>query len=161
MNDKLIIKKPFEIIENNWEKEVEREEETIFNSEEYIYEAEVVEKGNYDLASEIVHQPPLLKETNEPLFCVEIRLNDCYFTKAGTLTSFLWFHDKVQNVCLKKVGEAKKLLKKIENGTVRIVDSWGLETEKSNQLRSELIEGLQSYISDYENGEVVMATFKE
>lgn len=95
--------KPIEIVhpfENTWEKNLEKQEQTLFgefglNSEDEIYEAELVETGNFNLESNLVHKPSFTNK-QKLLFLIKIELNDFYLTDASVLGSFLWFHSKVK-----------------------------------------------------------------
>jgi hypothetical protein len=175
MNNKNIIEKSkiVEIVQEidnpfnlTWEELVELDE---------IWEAELTESGPVSPVEEsfLVHQPKLTYQptsninsvdpnTNQPIFLVRIKLNDCYFTKAGALTAFFWSGDKVRFIQLERVEKARRLLRDLTMGELRVVGGyWGLETTKATTLKNELIEGLQEYIQDYESGEVVLADFRE
>lgn len=166
--------KPIQIVqevENAWEQEIEKQEQEVREEIEaaQIYEAEVVEEG-VEQESNLAHQPSSGNQTKSSVidpntrklvFQVGIKLKDCYFTDAGTWATLFWYHDQVRKIFFEKVSGAEDLLRQLESGNIRVVDGWGMESEKSRSLRKELMEGLREFLTRYENGEMVVGWFEE
>ena len=170
---KLIIEsKKFEIvqeIENGWEREIEEEEKIYQEIDEWVYDEKIysgveVVKEIAREESSLEHKPPFPsnKQHSDASFILGIELTNSCFIREDAPTSFFWFREKVQKAFLERVEQARDLLKQLEKGTVRIVDKfWGTETETTRETKDDLIDGLKLYIEDYNQGEAVLATFKE
>lgn len=179
-------KQPIQIVqvaENTWEQEAKLAEEAILReagiSEERIeeikagiYEAELVERGNYDPNVDIVNHPPfpankpkamIDPKTNAPVFYVKIKLITCYFTKNVGFWESWWTNaGKAYEFPLETVEEARDLLEQLQTKACKLVDKHhDRENYRSRNLSKNLENGLRDWIRQHENGEVVTASFKE
>ncbi|RIA80582.1 hypothetical protein C1645_838440 [Glomus cerebriforme] len=143
-----------ELVKLKGEKDLEISEKDLFSEselelvqEQEIYEeTEIVEVGMVNLESDLIHQPTfnyqkpkkalLDPNTNQPLFYVEIELNNCYFTDANALTSFLWFHDQVKKLSIEKVEDAQELLQALKLKIMELGNAGGVDLTNASLMNS-------------------------